>query len=164
MSWTVIFLGSLVLYLSLFGIVRGASRTQLALERALREYSEQLEREVEARTREVQRKAEEWERTIDAVPELIAILDRTGRIVRCNKALAAKLGTTPDRVIGEKCYQVLHGREAPWPTCPLPRTFQTGAPRLPKSRTRTWAAPSSSPAPPSWKKGSSSAPSTSPGT
>jgi len=39
-------------------------------------------------------------------------------IVRVNMALAQRLGTSPQALVGQKCYQVLHGRERPDGDCP----------------------------------------------
>ena len=47
----------------------------------------------------LRRAKEEWERTFDAVPDLIFILDQEHRIVRCNRAMAEALGLEP-RAIG----------------------------------------------------------------
>ena len=40
---------------------------------------------------------EQWERTFDAVPDLVAILDTQYRIVRANKAMAERLGLAKDQ-------------------------------------------------------------------
>lgn len=61
---------------------------------------------------------EEWERTFDAVPDLVAIIDRRNRIVRINRAMAQRLGCRPEDAIGRLCYKVVHGDEAPSGTCP----------------------------------------------
>jgi signal transduction histidine kinase len=45
---------------------------------------------------------EEWERTFDTVPDLIAILDREHRIVRINKAMADRLGISKEEAVGLK--------------------------------------------------------------
>ncbi|MFQ5875238.1 MAG: PAS domain S-box protein, partial [Dehalococcoidia bacterium] len=52
--WTVALLGGLVLYLSLFGIVRASYRTQIRLEQTLKEHADQLEARVAERTRELE--------------------------------------------------------------------------------------------------------------
>jgi PAS domain S-box-containing protein len=54
---------------------------------------------------------EEWERTFDTVPDLVAILDRESRIVRINKALAERLRCAKDDVVGQRCNEYLHGAE-----------------------------------------------------
>jgi PAS domain S-box-containing protein len=60
----------------------------------------------------------EWERTFDAVPDLIAILDREQRIVRVNKAMADRLGIQPQDAIGQHCYEVVHHLGMPPLSCP----------------------------------------------
>ena len=49
-----------------------------------------------------------WELTFDAIPDLIAILDRDHRVVKVNRAMAEKLMKSPDACIGIPCYQVVH--------------------------------------------------------
>ena len=60
----------------------------------------------------------EWQRTFDAVPDLITILDREHRIVRINKAMAERLGILPDKAIGLKCYECVHNTNMPPDFCP----------------------------------------------
>ena len=66
---------------------------------------------------------EEWERTFDSVPDLIAILDGHHRVVRANQAMARRLGTTPQQCVGLPCYRVVHGTDAPPPFCPHAQTL-----------------------------------------
>jgi len=61
---------------------------------------------------------EEWERTFNAVPDLVSILDTEHTIRRVNKAMAAKLGVTPDEAVGLTCYQYVHGTQSPPNFCP----------------------------------------------
>ena len=61
---------------------------------------------------------EEWERTFNAVPDLISIIDTGHRIRRVNQAMAEKLGVTPEQAIGLTCYQCVHGTESPPDFCP----------------------------------------------
>jgi len=67
---------------------------------------------------EILRAKNEWERTFDAVPDLIAILDREQRIVRVNKAMADRLGIQPQDAIGLHCYKVVHRLVMPPQSCP----------------------------------------------
>jgi PAS domain S-box-containing protein len=67
---------------------------------------------------EILRAKNEWERTFDAVPDLIAILDREQRIVRVNKAMADRLGIQPQDAIGQHCYKVVHHLGMPPRSCP----------------------------------------------
>ncbi|MGA2228204.1 MAG: PAS domain S-box protein, partial [Syntrophobacteraceae bacterium] len=75
---------------------------------------------------EVMRAKEDWERTFDAVPDLIAILDRDYRIVRVNKAMADKLGVTPAECIALRCYQAVHGASEPPLFCPHRQLLEDG--------------------------------------
>jgi PAS domain S-box-containing protein len=67
---------------------------------------------------EILRAKNEWERTFDAVPDLIAVLDREQRIVRVNKAMADRLGIHPQDAIGQHCYEVVHHLGMPPRSCP----------------------------------------------
>ena len=67
---------------------------------------------------EILRAKNEWERTFDAVPDLIAVLDREQRIVRVNKAMADRLGIQPQDAIGQHCYEVVHHLGMPPKSCP----------------------------------------------
>jgi len=74
---------------------------------------------VNSRTQEALTRAkDEWERTFDAVPDLIAILDDRHRIVRVNRAMADRLGVRPEDAVGQPCYRCVHGTEKPLSFCP----------------------------------------------
>src|SRR4030066_2500929 len=70
----------------------------------------------------LQQAKRDWERTFDSVPDLIAILDKQHRIVRANRAMAQRLGTTPERCIGLNCYEGVHGTSMPLGFCPHEQT------------------------------------------
>ena len=97
-----------------------------AVTRALREVREQRQRRL-AENALLQAK-EDWERTFDAVPDLIALLDCNHKIVRVNQAMAARLKTTPQACVGAPCYQLLHGTDHPPDYCPHARLLADGQP------------------------------------
>ncbi len=66
----------------------------------------------------LKRAKEEWERTFDSVPDLIAIIDSKHRLVRVNKAMAQRLGRTKEDLIGLRCYEVMHHSSMPPDFCP----------------------------------------------
>jgi PAS domain S-box-containing protein len=72
------------------------------------------------------RAKQEWERTFDSVPDLIAILDDQYRIVRVNRAMAQRLGVHPRECIGQHCYHLVHGAVAPPDFCPHAATSTDG--------------------------------------
>jgi PAS domain S-box-containing protein len=69
---------------------------------------------------------EEWERTFDAVPDLIAILNEQHRVVRANRAMSERLGLSPDQCTGKVCYEVVHGLGCAPEFCPHVRTLADG--------------------------------------
>ncbi len=77
-------------------------------------------------SRALRRATEEWERTFDAVPDLIAVLDDQHRVVRANEAMAKRLGLTPQGCVGVPCYKTVHGMEAPPGFCPHALTLADG--------------------------------------
>jgi PAS domain S-box-containing protein len=116
-------------------------------EAELRRHQEHLEELVKARTEKIEsqnaalageiverQRAEEslrqakegWERTFDSVPDLIAILDSGHRIVRANRAMAERLGLTPDQCIGLTCFAAVHESGAPPSFCPHVLTLRDG--------------------------------------
>jgi diguanylate cyclase (GGDEF)-like protein/PAS domain S-box-containing protein len=52
------------------------------------------------------------------VPDFIAVIDREYHIKQVNKALAERLGTTPEEIIGSRCFELLHGTKQPPDFCP----------------------------------------------
>lgn len=67
---------------------------------------------------------ERWERTFNAVPDLIAIIDADCRIVQANKAMAERLGITPEECEGQVCYEAIHKTEEPPSFCPHVQTLK----------------------------------------
>jgi PAS domain S-box-containing protein len=83
--------------------------------------SAELERDVAERKkteRELINSREEWVETFNIIPDLIAILDDKHRIVRVNKAMADRLGISPDQAPGLPCYKCVHDAKEPIKTCP----------------------------------------------
>lgn len=74
----------------------------------------------------LRRAKEEWERTFNSVPDLIAILDDRHRIVRVNRAMAERVGLSPGDCVGVPCYEAIHGTSAPPSCCPHCMTLADG--------------------------------------
>jgi PAS domain S-box-containing protein len=68
----------------------------------------------------------EWERTFDCVPDLIAILDKSHKIVRANKAMAQRLGIPPEQCVNLNCHMCVHGESKPPKFCPHRLTMSDG--------------------------------------
>jgi two-component system CheB/CheR fusion protein len=89
----------------------------------------QLAAEIEEHKRTAEalgRAKEDWERTFNSIPDMIAILDDQHRILRTNPAMARRLGCTPGQCVGLPCYSVMHGTDAPPSFCPHKKTLDDG--------------------------------------
>ncbi|MBF0523622.1 MAG: PAS domain S-box protein [Deltaproteobacteria bacterium] len=75
---------------------------------------------------ELRRAREDWEKTFDAIPDLIAILDSEQRIVRGNRAMTEMLELSGHSAKNIKCYQCFHHTEEPPEFCPYIQTAMDG--------------------------------------
>jgi PAS domain S-box-containing protein len=74
----------------------------------------------------LRRAKEEWERTFNSVPDLVAILDDKRRILRVNRAMAERLGRQPEECMGLYCNEAVHGTNEPPAHCPHAMTLADG--------------------------------------
>lgn len=72
-----------------------------ALETAKRDLEKEIEERKRAEKNSTRAKLE-WERTFDAISDLIAVIDRNRRILRCNRALAEITGAPYHEIIGQQ--------------------------------------------------------------
>jgi PAS domain S-box-containing protein len=97
-------------------LVRNAAGEATGLRSALLNITER--QQAEDALREA---ARQWQTTFDAVNDAVCLLDADGRILRCNRAMAALIGGVPADLIGRRCWEVVHGVPEPIPGCPLLR-------------------------------------------
>ncbi len=69
--------------------------------------------------------AEEWRTTFDSITDMIAIIGVERKIIRVNRAFAQAFNTTPKKVIGKNCYEVVHDLPEPHPLCIFDSTLAT---------------------------------------
>jgi two-component system NtrC family sensor kinase len=62
----------------------------------------------------------------DSSPSSIYIIDPAYNLVAINMRRADLAGRIPQELVGKRCFDVLHQREAPCPGCLVEKTFQTG--------------------------------------
>ncbi len=70
--------------------------------------------------------ARKWTATLDAIPDLVAVIDPDFRLLRVNRALARIARAHPRDLIGCSCHRVFHGLDHPWPGCPHQLALQDG--------------------------------------
>ena len=63
--------------------------------------------------------AEVWEKTFDAIPDMIFILDKDTNILKVNKTCAHVLKMSPKDIIGKKFYDIALNLSRSWPSCRL---------------------------------------------
>ncbi|HIE52568.1 MAG TPA: PAS domain-containing sensor histidine kinase [Armatimonadetes bacterium] len=78
------------------------------------------------RAREVSRLKEFQDAVFNAITDLLTVQDREYRLLMVNAAVARAVGKPPEELVGQLCYQILHGRNAPCPNCPVEETLRTG--------------------------------------
>ena len=69
---------------------------------------------------------QEWERTFNAISDLIMVLDAQHKILRANKATANALGMTQQDLIGKFCFELFHGAKEPPGFCPHSQLLTDG--------------------------------------
>ena len=118
-------------FLGTVGVIRDISRRKQN-EAELSSYREYLEKLVQERTAalerrdlELERAAQQWQTTFDAMREGVALLDTELRMLRCNRALAELAGQPAAALLGQSCGTVPLC-DALWPkNCPCLRACQT---------------------------------------
>jgi len=95
----------------------------------LENYTKKLEKEIKENknlTKMIEHIKREWERTVDAIPDLIALIDKNFTFVRLNKAMANIIGLSPKEAVGLKCYKAFHGCDSPPEFCPHKKMLKDG--------------------------------------
>lgn len=70
---------------------------------------------------ENERLLREWQKTFDAVPDSIMLLDKDQRVIRCNKASLSLFNVLPEEIIGKKCCEIVHKSGSSKDDCPFVR-------------------------------------------
>lgn len=72
--------------------------------------------------RKLKEAEQEWQRTFDAIPDMVFVQDSDHNLLKVNKAFLDAMNMKKEDVLGKKCYEVLHKRDEPWPGCPYEKT------------------------------------------
>ena len=73
---------------------------------------------------QIRKAKEDWERTFDAIGDIVTLLDSEMRILQVNTATCKVLNAAPDELIGRFCYEVFEGRTDLCPDCPAVTTIR----------------------------------------
>ena len=70
------------------------------------------------------RAKEEWEKTFNAIPDIVTLQDTDMRIVKANKSAITFLGKGFDEIIGKYCYEAFFDYKEPCLNCPAVLTLK----------------------------------------
>jgi PAS domain S-box-containing protein len=127
-------LGDVALGFLLAGVIGKQGEMKRRLEETaaeLRQQSTMLRMEIAERKQaeeEIERAAEQWQTTFDSITDWLFIVNKDFKLVRVNKAFAGMFGASPQDLIGEHCYRVVHKTSEPIPACPHKEILRTGTP------------------------------------
>ncbi len=80
------------------------------------------------RTEQDMRQAQDsWERTFNAITDVVTVLDRDLRVVRANAFTSDVLNKPLSEIVGRPCYALFRDRTQPCEDCPVQRAFLTGS-------------------------------------
>ncbi|MFH0822741.1 MAG: sigma 54-interacting transcriptional regulator [Pseudomonadota bacterium] len=68
----------------------------------------------------------QWDRTFNALPDPMMVLDSSHTIIFMNTAMARVLNVTHNDAVGRSCYEVIHCTSAPIARCPHSRLLRDG--------------------------------------
>jgi PAS domain S-box-containing protein len=89
------------------------------LEHQLKEYTENLERIVEDRTKALKESEERFKAVLTSIGDLISIHNKNLDVIWVNQAIRDRYGD----VIGRKCYEAYKGLTEPCPDCTVEKVF-----------------------------------------
>jgi len=88
----------------------------------------QLEEE-HKRINDILKNAErDWRNSFNSLEDIMIIIDRDYNIEMINDSGLVLLGKSKEEVIGEKCYQIMHGKNSPEEHCPFRESLKTKKP------------------------------------
>jgi PAS domain S-box-containing protein len=67
-----------------------------------------------------------WSAALDAMKDMVCLLDRDGTVIRCNRSMTEFLGRRDEDLAGRKCYELMHGSRTFFEKCPYREMLRTG--------------------------------------
>jgi PAS domain S-box-containing protein len=77
---------------------------------------------------QLRKSKKEWERTFNAINDIVTLQDTSMKIVKINKIGCDTLDLSCGNIIGHYCYELFHGSNEPCPECPVLATQETFEP------------------------------------
>ncbi len=116
-SGSLLALALLVLYLSFGKLIGKLEQSRASLKKTVA----RLTREIDERKlteNELTKSKKEWERTFNAIGDIVSIMDSGLRIIKANQAAHTVLAAEPGTLAGKFCYEVFNNRSEACENCP----------------------------------------------
>jgi signal transduction histidine kinase/DNA-binding response OmpR family regulator len=91
------------------------------LEELVTERTRELEKELVERRRveaALRRSNQSWDNTFNAITDIVFVISPEHDILEINHAGCLALDRNKQRILGKKCFELMHGLQAPIPGCP----------------------------------------------
>ncbi|HTP25869.1 MAG TPA: response regulator [Anaeromyxobacteraceae bacterium] len=88
--------------------------------------ADETARKLRVAEREARVGKEDWERTFNAISDVVTLLGADLRVNRANVATSRALKRPLEQIIGARCFELFAGSDAPCPQCPVIRAMETG--------------------------------------
>ncbi|HEX7506962.1 MAG TPA: response regulator, partial [Polyangia bacterium] len=91
------------------------------LEDMVADRTRELEKELAGRKRveeALRRSNESWGTTFNAITDIVFVISREHDVLEINQAGCLALDRSKDQILGRKCFQLMHGLDAPIAGCP----------------------------------------------
>ncbi|MDP2895523.1 MAG: PAS domain S-box protein [bacterium] len=70
--------------------------------------------------------AQEWRHTLDAINDVVCLMNLEGKVLRCNRAMTRLVGKPFGEILNRPCWELVHGTSASVDGCPFVRMRETG--------------------------------------
>jgi two-component system cell cycle sensor histidine kinase/response regulator CckA len=70
--------------------------------------------------------AQEWRHTLDAINDVVCLMNLEGKVLRCNRAMTRLVGRPFSEILSRPCWELVHGTSGPVDGCPFVRMRETG--------------------------------------
>lgn len=88
----------------------------------------EIARELRQKEEETRVAKEAWEKTFQAIHDLVTVVDGEHRILQANAATVTALGLPLGEILGRRSHELFENLAQPGPNCPIARVLRTGQP------------------------------------
>ena len=75
---------------------------------------------------ELKASTKKWQSTFDAIKDGVFIIDKDYKVLQCNQSVIGLLNRPQEEIVGQVCYEMVHGTKEPLAECPVARALKSG--------------------------------------